>query len=64
MTFKIATLLLALLLLAGMLMKSRAAGIGGSKPKGPAVEAARKCRVCGVYVLKGAACARPDCPQG
>lgn len=63
MTYKIATLLLALLLLVGMLARPRAGGLGKSKPKGPAIEAARKCRVCGAYALAGAPCARPDCPQ-
>ncbi len=63
MIYKIATLVLALLLLAGFVMKSRAGALGKSKPKGPAIEAARKCRACGAYALAGAACARPDCPQ-
>ena len=63
MTYKIATLILALVLLVGMLAKSRAGGLGRAKPKGPAIKAARKCRACGAYALADAPCARPDCPQ-
>lgn len=61
MTLKALLVLLALLALAGMI--ARRLGPPARKTRRPAIEAARKCAACGAYVLAGAPCARPDCPQ-
>lgn len=63
MTFKIAMLLLALVLLAGAFGKAARRPLGGSGTK--PVEAARKCALCGVYMFgEGASCGKPECPRG
>jgi hypothetical protein len=62
MIFKIALVLLALALLAGMIGKAGRRPVDRTKAK--PIEAARKCPVCGVYVLgESASCGNRDCPQ-
>lgn len=62
MSFKLLVVLAALTLLAGMLGKRFGRGGQDRKPKGPPIEAARKCPACGVYVMAGARCDQADCP--
>lgn len=33
------------------------------KPRGPAIETARKCPGCGAYMVEGGGCTTPDCPS-
>lgn len=61
MTLKAAIVLFALMLLAGMI--SKRFGPRVDRPKGPEIEAARKCPTCGAYALAGALCGRADCPH-
>jgi hypothetical protein len=63
MILKAVTLFLIAMLVLGMFGKFRRLGTG-KRREGNAVEPARKCRVCGTYLIGSSQdpCARPDCP--
>jgi hypothetical protein len=60
-TSKLALLLLALALVAGMVARARLPWAG--RPKPPAVEIARRCPICDAWTLPDARCDRADCPR-
>ena len=64
MIVKAVALFLVAMLVLGMFGKWRRPRAGAGH-RGPAIEPARKCRVCDTYLIGSSpdACGRPDCPN-